>query len=134
MKAFYPNWKNFSKLLFVFVLTLLLFSCSETPEPDKPQLQNPPPKEDPKEDPDNDPKEVPTTYEQIEGKWLIGEVPFANSRQANARISKRGKTGSGSRLYGRKTRIGENFRVAEEEDYPAFIEFLADSTYQFFEG
>lgn len=134
MKAFYPNWKNFCQATLVLACAILLFSCSESPEPDKPQLQNPPPKEDPKEDPDNDPKEAPTTYEQIEGKWLIGEVPFPNNRQTNARISIGGKTDIGSRLFESKSSVGEGLRIGEEEENPAFIEFLADSTYLFFEG
>jgi hypothetical protein len=134
MKAFYPNWKNLSQAIFVLAFTLLLFSCSESPEPDKPQMQNPPPKEDPKENPDDDPAEVLTIYEQIEGKWLLGEMSFPNNRRASAKISTAGRTGIGSKLFGSKSSAGEGLRIAEEEGNPAFIEFLADSTYLLFEG
>jgi|GEM_PF-7102428 len=134
MKVFYTIYRDFNPIILIFFGTLVLFSCSETPEPDKPQMQNPPPKEDPKEDADDNPGEAIITYEQIAGKWLIAEVSLANLRKAGARINTSKKAGTRSTVLRSKSSLGKNLRIVEEEDNPAFIEFLADSTYLFFEG
>lgn len=115
MKAFYLNLRIFGKISLVLACMVGIFSCSETPEPDQPQMQNPPPKEDP----DDDPDEVLTVYEQMEGKWMIAELPAANLRKTNP-------TSAPLPLWG-KIKPSKNQRI--KDDHQGFIEFLDDSTY-----
>jgi hypothetical protein len=112
--GFIGRIRIFGKIPLVLAMTCVL-SCSETPEPEQPQMQNPPPKEEP----DDDPAEVLTIYERIKGKWMIAELTAANLRKTNP-------TSTPLPLWG-KIKPGKNQRI--KDDHQGFIEFLDDSTY-----
>ena len=88
MKPIYLNWKNSCTTIFALVFMLVLASCSESPKPDKPQMQNPPQKEDPKEDPGEEPEEVShTSALEIDANF----VPITGFSSRNVALQEDGK-------------------------------------------
>ncbi|MCH7402231.1 hypothetical protein ACFOUP_18505 [Belliella kenyensis] len=105
------------QLSFIFLIALILVSCSESAEPDNPKNEDKAPEEVVNPPIDQNPE----FFAQLQGKWIYGESAKSSGRMG-PKLGKRSEgvdyllNHTGARLM---------------DDYQGFIEFLADTTFIF---